>query len=176
MFIRTAMSLLVVGMSLSACTITAGKDAGSGAAPNSPPQSPAEQAARDNKSGPDMVAWANVPSDFNPDIKTSTFSVVGIQKIELSIFSSGNVQVNYLPNLDPAAATIKSFTVHKNSGSFGSIELNPKGSVLEVESIGEYACSIETSNGAITKLDGLCVVHTEINLPDTAQVEVYYTT
>ena len=124
-----------------------------------------------------VVDWANVSRDFNPDTDTYNLDIQDVQKVKMDLFSfTGDVQVQYSSQLAPEAATLQTFTVSKDS-TYGIGSPQPRRdsdpTVLKVSNSGVYSCSIRVQNRNITALKGACYVKVILTLPANAKIEVY---
>jgi hypothetical protein len=123
---------------------------------------------------PNRIAWESIPAEFNPRLESTSFGIVGTEKIMLDLFGfDRDVDVTYSDSQDPSKATLNRFTVFKEVASFGGLNIRPQGRDISVRNEGMYDCSIQTHNGSITGLKGGCYVRIQLILPTGSQIEVY---
>lgn len=131
-------------------------------------------AANEAQSGGNPVAWESIPSSFNPRVEEKIFKIDRLEKVEMDFFDfSGDVSVSYSNQLAADEAQLKTYTVFKNSASFGSLDIGRSEKKASLKRYGEYKCSIRIKNGQITELDGGCFVRIELILPMNIEIEVY---
>lgn len=123
---------------------------------------------------PDRLDWDSIPSEYNPTIRDVGFTYHGIKQIDLNVFGfAKDVEVVYSNKLSSNSGNLRIFRVWKKSASWGDLTPNQKGDELKLINYGSNSCSIQTKNGAITELEGGCVIRLQVFLPPGAEIEVY---
>jgi len=164
MTIKNLISLLVLLSSifLAGCNVSVGDSA----------KGQQDQGQGQGKSN--RVNWESIPSEFNPRVVDTNFRTDNIAKIKMDFFGfKDDVEIVYSPSMPANSGTIRLFTVYKEQASWGSLGIYPRNNTLELSQSGSYQCSIQISNGQITKLKGGCYVKLQIILPVGVEIEVY---
>ncbi len=123
---------------------------------------------------PKRLNWESIPEEFKPETKDVNFSIAGIEKVNVDAFGfKDDVEVVYVDSLAKDSGILRVFSVYKTSASWGDLSARTNGKNLDLKNYGTYQCSINISNGQITKLEGGCYVRLQIILPTGSEVEVY---
>lgn len=118
--------------------------------------------------------WEAISPEFNPEISEESFQATNINRVYVDMFGfKDDVEVIYSDALAQGQGYLKIYSVFKKSGSFGTFKSQVNGQNLDLKRYGSYECSIQSENGNITNLEGLCFVRMQILLPVGAQIEVY---
>lgn len=132
------------------------------------------QSSTNTQTNPRRVHWESVPSEFNPEVKDTTFETNGINTIKLNIFGfKDDVEVVYTSDLAENTGMMRLFSVYKDSASWGGLTVKASGSTLDISKYGTYQCSIKVSNGQVTAVKGGCYVRLQVFLRPGTEIEVY---
>lgn len=123
---------------------------------------------------PRYVNWETVPSEFNPKIEETRFSIAAAEKVILTTsVIDRDFEVVYSSEVSGNEGILRLFKVYYKSATWGFFEPRAVGKSLEVNHLGMYQCSISVKNGQIEALEGGCYVRAQVVLPIGSQVEVY---
>jgi hypothetical protein len=123
---------------------------------------------------PSYVNWDSVPSDFHPSIDEISFNFGAAEKINVDAFGfDRDVELIYSSELATDEGLLRIFKVWHKQASWGNLQTQNKGKVLELNTYGTYQCSIRVQNGQIVALEGGCYVKVQVIMPKSSEIEVY---
>lgn len=124
--------------------------------------------------GSHYVNWESIPAEFHPSVEEVTFSLGGIEKLNVDVFGfREDVELRYSSDISPEQGLVRVYKVWKKSATWGFWGYQNNGKNLDVSTSGSYHCTIGVANGQIKELEGGCYVRVEIILPVNVEIEVY---